>query len=71
MRSLIGELIFGVGISLLAGAFLLIWDKLSNQFRDLWGTYLGVLIIFGIILIIVGAKRIDKYKKMKGGKHEN
>lgn len=58
-RSLIGEFIFGLGISLLAGAFLLLWQYVSGIFPELKYLYVGILMVFGILLIWIGAKKIS------------
>jgi len=65
MRSLIGEMIFGIGISLLAGAFVLSWQYVAEFFPNLKFVYVGILICFGIVLIWIGALRIDLYDKNK------
>ena len=63
MRSLIGEMVFGIGIGILGGAFVLLWQYISEFFPDMKFFYLGVLIIAGISLIIIGAVRINNYGK--------
>lgn len=63
MRSLIGEMLFGGGISAMVGGFILLWQYLMNFFPNLIGTYIGILICFGIVLITLGAIRIDFYDK--------
>lgn len=64
MRSLIGEFIFGTGISLLAGAFVLLWQYISEFFPNLKFLYVGILICFGIALIWFGASKINYYENI-------
>lgn len=64
MRSLIGEFIFGTGISLLAGAFVLLWQYISEFFPNLKFLYVGILICFGIALIWFGALKINYYENI-------
>ncbi|MBS3155448.1 hypothetical protein J4404_03035 [Candidatus Woesearchaeota archaeon] len=63
MRSLIGEMSFGAGISAMVGGFILLWQYISEIFLGLKWIYAGALICFGIVLIIIGAIRIDFYEK--------
>lgn len=65
MRTLIGEMVFGIGISTLAGAIVLMWQYLGEIIVDMKWFYLGVLICVGIALIIIGAVRINNYSKTK------
>ena len=62
MRSLIGEFIFGLGISIMAGAFVLLWQYMSEIVVSMKWLYVGILIIVGIILIWIGAVRINKFE---------
>ena len=63
MKSLIGEMIFGLGIAIVVGAIVFLWQYLPEITKDMKFFYLGLLIIAGMILIIIGAKRIIKYDK--------
>lgn len=65
MRSLIGEMVFGLGIAILGGAIVLMWQYISEIVSDMKWIYLGVLIIAGVILIWIGAVRINNYAKLK------
>ena len=65
MRSLIGEMVFGIGISILAGAIVLMWQYLGEILTDMKWVYLGVLMCAGIALIIIGAVRVNNYSKLK------
>lgn len=65
MKSYIGEFYFGLGIAIFGGSIVLLWDKISSFFPDLIFLYISILIIVAISLIIVGAKRINKYLNKK------
>lgn len=62
MRSFIGELVFGIGISIMAGSLFLILAKLLEKLPDMWGLYVSGALIFGIILVIIGASKIANDK---------
>lgn len=70
MKNLVGEFLFGIGIAILGGAIVLMWDKLSSYNLlcfgiDCWGFYIGILIVGGIILLLFGARYIKNRGEIK------